>query len=80
MQPLASGTKRIIINDTMGKMHVVYAASDLNVVAGAVNLAEPTIAGTPSLVFDADSLYLHSYNRDVFNEILAQAEATGGAK
>ncbi len=70
--------KRLIaINDVQGRMHVVYAASDLNVVAGAVNLAEPTLAGTPSIVFDARSPYLHGYNESVFNEMLDHMKQTG---
>jgi hypothetical protein len=73
---LDSHKRYIVINDTVGRMHVVYSASDLNVAAGAINLGEPTIAGVPTLAFGVKSPFAHQYDNEAFGRAIELAKQT----
>jgi hypothetical protein len=78
--PPGSESRYIIVNDTRGFMHAQYAAADVNVTAGAVNLAEPVIQGTPTLYFGPRSEFRAGYNEAVFDRMAALIDQTGGAR
>ena len=79
-RPLPQADHVILLNDTSGKMHSIYAASDVNVAAGAINLAEPLLAKTPTVFFDENSSYMHDYDSGTFKKMADQAKKTGGAE
>jgi hypothetical protein len=85
-RPLPADRQVILINNTKGQMNAVYAASDLNVAAGAINMSEPIRQRTPTLFFSAvdeagaHMPYLHDYAPAVYERMARVAEATGGAQ
>lgn len=79
-KPLKDTKDVIILNDTFGKMHSVYATADVNVTAGAVNMAEPLLMKTPTVFFDQHSKYMHGYDEKAFSMMAKQATRTGGAE
>lgn len=78
--PLPQDKDLIVINDTTGKMHAIYGASDVNVAAGAVNMAEPLLMNTPTIFFDEASKFIHAYDLKIFGRMAEQAKRTGGAQ
>lgn len=56
-------------NDSRGRLPYVYAASDLVVIAGPVNIGEPIVAGTELIFFGPESQYMRRYETAVFTDM-----------
>lgn len=69
--------KYLIKNNTVGKMHDLYAASDVAIVRGPVNFFEPLHAGTPVILTIPTDL-LDLYTQEGLDPMRRTALKTGG--
>jgi hypothetical protein len=76
-EPIVSGQKYIVINNTRGQMPYVHGVADYAVVAGAANVYEPLNMGIPTFYSRHAS---NSYEPNAWREITDLAGRTGGGK
>jgi hypothetical protein len=67
----------IVMNNYSGILPYLYAASDLAVISGPVNIFEPLTVGTKTVFFE-NSAILADYNPNAFGRLSKVAQETGG--
>ncbi len=76
--PAPGGQRVYILNDTVGRMPELYAASDYAIVMGPNNFYEPLMVRCPTLIYAGNPNRRFEFSRSVWNLMKWVATATGG--